>query len=141
MGYASNIAVLYKLVVVDNKVLAPEFSSLTVFTIFGILVSVPTAIVLGLFHVRRTGAYAADASLSVESNPYTYKLIPGKEREVLVPLMILTARGLAKVLEKQDSLDPREKAQFDRVLSKAATLMQGGTIGLTKQRDVSETLS
>jgi len=134
MGYASNIVVLYKLAVIDNKFLDPFFPSLTVFSIVGILVSVPTAILIGLFHIRRSGAYATEASLSTESNPYVYKLIPGKEREVFLPLMVLTARGLAKVMREQNALGPHEKEEFDRILAKADSLLQGEMIGHPRQR-------
>ena len=134
IGYASNLVVLYKLGVVGNHYLESVFTSLTLFAIFGVLVSVPTAILLGLYHIRRTGAYAAEASLSTESNPYVYKLIPGKEREVFLPLMVLTAKGLAKVMEQQKTLSQSEREEFERVLSKAADLLQGQMIGSPRSR-------
>jgi len=133
MGYAGNIVVLYKLGVVGNRLLEGIFTSLTVFTVFGILVSVPVAILLGLFHFKRTGAYSADASLSIEANPYVYKLIPGKEREVFFPLMVLTAKGLAKVMREQNVLSREEKEEFDNILAKADTLIQGSMIGNPRQ--------
>jgi len=134
LGYASNIVVLYRLAITDIRPLNGIFSSLTVFTIFGVLVSVPVAILLGLFHMKRTGAYSADASLSTESNPYIYKLTPGKEREVFFPLMVLTAKGLAKVMREQNALSAQDKEEFDRVLSKAETLVQGQMIGHPRQK-------
>jgi len=129
LGYSSNIVVLYKLAVVDNRYLTGIFTSLAVFTILGLLVSVPTAILIGIFHIRRSGAFAAEASLSTESNPYMYKLVPGKEREVLFPLLILTAKGLAKVMREQNALSPQEKEEFDRVLAKADRLIEGQVVG------------
>jgi hypothetical protein len=129
IGYASNLVVLYKLGVVGNHFLEGFITSLTIFTILGILISVPAAILLGLFHFKRTGAYSADASLSVESSPYTYKLVPGKEREVFFPLMVLTAKGLAKVMREQNALSIEDKEAFDQVLAKAEALIQGDMIG------------
>ncbi len=134
LGYSGNIVVLYKLAVIDNKYLTPYFSSLALFTLVGLAVSVPTAILLGLLHVKRTGAYAADASLSTESNPYVYKLIPGKEREVFLPLMVLTAKGLAKVMREQNALSPQEKEEFDKVLAKADSLIRGQMVGHPRLR-------
>jgi hypothetical protein len=135
IGYTSNLVVLYKLGVVGNHYLEWLFTSLTIFAVFGILISVPAAILLGLFHMKRTGAYSADASLSTESNPYVYKLIPGKEREVFLPLMILTARGLARIMEEQKTLSREEKDEFDNVLSKADSLMQGQMVGHPRIRE------
>ncbi len=135
LGYAGNIVVLYKLAVVDNQYLTgPVFATLTSFTIVGLLVSVPTAILIGMFHIRRSGAFAAEASLSTESNPYMYKLVPGKEREVVLPLMVLIARGLARVMREQNALSPEEKEEFDRVLGKADILIKGQMIGHPRQR-------
>jgi len=134
MGYAGNIVVLFKLGVVGNHYLEGIFPSLGIFTIFGILVSIPVAILLGLAHMKRTGAYSADASLSMESNPYMYKLIPGKEREVFFPLMVLTLRSLAKVMREQNTLSPQEKEEFDRILAKADVLIQGEMVGHPRQQ-------
>ncbi|OLB45241.1 hypothetical protein AUH73_02990 [archaeon 13_1_40CM_4_53_4] len=136
MGYAGNLVVIYKLAVVGNKYLEVVFYSLTVFAIFGVLISVPTAILLGLFHVKRTGAYAADASLSTEANPYVYKVIPGKEREVFLPLMVLTAKGLAKVMREQNALTRQDKEEFDLVLAKAESLLRGQMIGNPRQKNI-----
>ena len=134
MGYAGNLVVIYKLAVVGNKYLEVVFYSLTVFAIFGVLISVPTAILLGLFHVKRTGA--ADASLSTEANPYVYKVIPGKEREVFLPLMVLTAKGLAKVMREQNALTRQDKEEFDLVLAKAESLLRGQMIGNPRQKNI-----
>ncbi len=135
VGFASNIVVLYKLGVADNKYLAPLFlHSLAVFGIVGLMVAVPIAIFSGLYHMKRTGAFAADASVQTESNPYVYRAVPGKEKEVFVPLMILTARGLAKVMEQLKTMTPEEKREFEDVLAKADVLLKGQAVGLSSQR-------
>jgi len=138
IGFASNIVVLYKLGVVDNKYLAPFFPSLTVFGIVSLIVAAPIAIFSGLYHMKRTGAFAADAAVQTESNPYVYRAVPGKEKEVFVPLMILTARGLAKVMEQLKTMTPEEKREFEDVLAKADGLLKGQAVGLTSQRSRTE---
>ena len=126
---------LYKLGVADNKYLAPLFShSLAVFGVVGLIVAVPIAIFSGLYHMKRTGAFAADASVQTESNPYVYRAVPGKEKEVFVPLMILTARGLAKVMEQLKTMTPEEKGEFEAVLAKADVLLKGQAVGLSSRR-------
>ena len=134
IGFASNIVVLYKLGVADNKYFAPFFPSLTVFGIIALVVAAPIAILSGLYHMKRTGAFAADAAVQTESNPYVYRAVPGKEKEVFVPLMILTARGLAKVMEQLKTMTPEEKREFEDVLAKADGLLKGEAVGLTSQR-------
>jgi len=134
IGFASNIVVLYKLGVADNKYLLPIFPSLTVFGIVALIVASPIAIFSGLYHMKRTGAFAADAAVQTESNPYVYRAVPGKEREVMLPLMILTARGLAQVMDQLKTMTPEERSRFEEVLAKADLLLKGQAVGLTSQR-------
>jgi hypothetical protein len=131
IGFASNIIVLFRLGVQDNKYLSPIFPSLTVFTIVGISVAVPVGIMAGLYHMKRTAAFAADASVQTEANPYVYKTI-GKEKEVFLPLWILTVRGLAKLLERQQTMSEEDKNELQEILSKATALLEGQSVGLPK---------
>ncbi len=133
VGLASNVVVLYELAIIKNKYLSPIFTSLTIFTAVALVVFIPVGILVGLYHMKRTGAFAADASVSIESNPYIYKVVPGKEREVILPLMMLTARGLAKILDEQKTITTEEKREFERVLAKANSLLEGQAVGLQSQ--------
>lgn len=134
IGFASNLVVLFKLGIADNKYLSPIFPTLTVFTIVGLVVAVPLAIFAGLYHMKRTGAYAADASVSMEANPYVYKLIPGKEQEVFLPLWVLTVKALAKVLDQQKTMTADERKEMEELLEKANALLKGQGVGLPRQR-------
>ena len=84
--------------------------------------------------MKRTGAFAADAAVQTESNPYVYRAVPGKEKEVMLPLMILTARGLAQVMDQLKTMTPEERSRFEEVLAKADMLLKGQSVGLTNQR-------
>ena len=98
--------------------------------IVAIIISSPISVVIGLLHMRRTAAFAADASVSTEANPYVYKIVPGKEREVTIPLSILTARILLKLAA--DRLSSDEKLELEAVLAKADKLLMGQSVGLRK---------
>jgi hypothetical protein len=135
IGFASNVVVLFRLGIADNKYLSPIFPSLTVFTVVALLVAIPVGILAGLYHMKRTGAFAADASVSLEANPYVYKTI-GKEKEVFLPLWIITARGLAKVLERQDTLTAEDRKELEGVLNKANALLEGQYVGIPKRLGV-----
>ncbi len=130
VGIASNLVVLYELAIINNKLLHPIFPSLAFFAILAVVVFFPGGALLGLFHMKRTPAFAADASVQTEANPYVYKIIPGKEQEVLYPLIAMTAKGLARVLENQESITSEEKREFEEALSKANALIQGQPVGL-----------
>lgn len=130
IGFASNLVVIYKLGIVGNKLFESFFYSLTVFSIVALVVTVPICISAGLYHMKRTGAFAADASVSLEANPYIYRIIPGKEREVFLPLWVITVRSLAKVLDRQQAMTQEERRELDEALEKANALLEGRAIGL-----------
>lgn len=124
VGIASNLLLFYRLGIQDIDLLHDWFTSLTLFAITAILILLPVSIGAGLYHMKRTGAYAADATVSAEQNPYAYKAIPGKEQQVLYPILALTLKGLVKVLEKQ-SVTEEEKQEFEKALEKTNRLIQG----------------
>jgi hypothetical protein len=134
LGFASTMIVIYELALKDVPQIHDYFPHLYIFGIVALLVIGPVSIYAGLYHLKRTGAYSAEASVLTESNPYVYKAIPGKEREVILPLMMLTARGLAKVMEQQHSLTLEEQKEFEGVLAKANTLLEGSSVGLPKDK-------
>jgi hypothetical protein len=134
LGFASTMIVIYALAIVPVPFIHDIFQHLYVFGIVSILVVGPISIYAGLYHIKRTGAYSAEASVLTESNPYVYKAIPGKEREVFLPLMVLTAKGLAKVMEQQHTLTMDEQKEFQTVLDKANTLLEGASVGLPRDK-------
>lgn len=132
IGFASNIIVIYKLGVAENTIFPnnPIFQHLLYFALFSLAIIVPLCIAAGLYHMKKTGAFAADASLSTESNPYIYKIIPGKEQEVFLPLWVATVRSLVKVLDRQQAMSKEEKDEIEGILDKANALMEGRQVGL-----------
>ncbi len=144
IGFFSNIIVIYSLSIKPaiesggtvGNLLDTVFPHLTNFILIAVLVATPVCIYLGLLHMKRTGAFAADASVSTESNPYVYRIVPGKEQEVFLPLWILTTQWLAKLLEQQQNISPDERAQFKQVLAKANNLLGGQPIGLPERQSI-----
>lgn len=131
IGFASNIIVIYQLEIKNVGFLTgnPIFRSQALFALFALAIIIPLCIGAGLYHMKKTGAFAADASLSTESNPYIYKIIPGKEQEVFLPLWTATVRSLVKVLDKQQAMTVEEKNELEEILDRANALMEGRQVG------------
>ena len=140
IGFASNVIVIYKLGVSENNFLKPYFVSLAFFAILALAILIPISISAGLYHMKRTGAYAADASVSTESNPYIYKVLPGKEQEVFLPLWMMTVRSLARLLEQEKPMTADERRELEDTLSKARALLQGQFVGHPRQRMIEKTV-
>ena len=137
LGFASTMVIIYELALKDVPAISDYFKHLYVFAIVAFLILTPVSIYAGLYHIRRTGAYSAEASVLTESNPYMYKAIPGKEREVFLPLMMLTARALAKMMEQQHSITSEERREFQAVLDQANALLRGASVGLPRDKQKS----
>jgi hypothetical protein len=136
IGFASNVVVLFRLGVEPNNPLHSIFPTLGIFTAVGLLVAIPVGIFAGLYHMKRTAAFAADAAVQTESNPYMYKAIPGKEREVFIPIWILTLRALSKVLDQQKTITTEDRQEMEDILNKANALLEGQYVGLPKRLGV-----
>jgi hypothetical protein len=142
LGFVQAIIIIYSLSIKPaiesggsvGSFLGQIFPHLTNFAIVAILIGTPICIYLGLLHMKRTGAFAADASVSTESNPYVYRVVPGKEQEVFLPLWILTTQWLAKLLEQQNTMSKEDKEMFSHVLAKANGLLTGEPIGLPEKQ-------
>jgi hypothetical protein len=141
IGFVSNIIVIYSLgikPVIESggtlgSIAQTLFPHLTNFVVIAAVIISPVCIYLGLLHMKRTGAFSADASVSMESNPYAYKLVPGKEQEAWFPLVVLTAKWLARILDQQNAMTSEEKKEFEEVISKANILLKGQPVGTPEQ--------
>ncbi len=137
LGFISTVIVVYSLGIKPvigsggsvGDLFQLLFPHLSYFIVIGAAVLVPICIYGGLFHYKKTGAYAADASVATEQNPYAFKAVPGKEDEVFIPLWMFTAKALAKMLDQQNNISPEEKKQFEQAIEKAERLMTGEAVG------------
>lgn len=140
VGLVSNIIVIYSLGIKPVIASGTEpgtlgsvfdllFPHLLNFAVIAIVVSVPVCVYIGILHMKRTGAYEADASVATEEHPYAYKAVPGKEQEVFVPLMMLTAQSIAELLEQQNRLTPERRKMLDEAIEKAKRLIEGKGVG------------
>jgi len=137
LGFVSTVIVVYSLGIkptIESGGAVGDFFQLifphlSYFVVIGAAVLIPISIYGGVFHLKKSGAYAADASLATEQNPYIYKAVPGKEEEVFIPLWMLTAKALAKMLDQQNNISPEDKKQFEAAIKKAEMLMTGAAVG------------
>lgn len=57
------------------------------------ILGLPACCVIGWLHYRT--AYKADATISIDMNPYLYIAVPGKERNVIFPWMLAVLQAVA----------------------------------------------
>jgi hypothetical protein len=78
LGFLTTIVTVYYLAINNISLLKFIFPSFWLFGILALVVGVPLAIFMGLFHFKRSQAYSAEVDIGVEANPYYYKVTPGK---------------------------------------------------------------
>jgi len=125
----NTIVIVYYLLVPNVVQLQLIFSSFVIFLLVTTLVAVPVAVGFGWIHIKRSPAYTSELDISVEANPYYYKLPPGYWREAYTPLYLELLHLTKRLLEAQDLLTPDDRARIEELERKMRMLIQGGQIG------------
>jgi len=132
VGFLTTIVTVYYLAINNISFLKVIFPSFFLFGIIALVVWVPLAIFMGLFHFKRSQAFVSEADIGVEANPWYYKYPPGYTREVWGPLFAELLKYSARSLEANNLLSDEDKARLRTLEEKLKVLDQGGTIGWTK---------
>ncbi len=90
--------------------------------------------IIGWVHLKRTTSYSAEADITVESNPYSYRLIPGKEAEAFVPSYLEILTLVSKLLAAQNLLNIEEQARVKVVEGKLRALIDGNMVGSPRRQ-------
>ena len=125
---AINVIVTVYYLAINNieglKVVFPNFATwaITITTI-----GIPLSIFIGWLHLKRSPAYSSELDVSVEANPYYYKLPPGYWRDALVPVLLETMKLNIKLLNKE-TLSETEIGTLNELQKKLQHLIDVGRI-------------
>jgi len=131
IGVFNTIVIVYYLLVPNIAQLRLVFSSFVLFLLIAALVAIPVAVGFGWIHMKKSPAYTSEVDISVEANPYYYKLPPGYSREAYAPLYLELLQLTKRLLEAQNLLTPDDRARIDELERKMRRLIRGGQIGTT----------
>jgi hypothetical protein len=76
----------------------------------------------------------SEQDITVEANPYNYKIPPGFWQEAFTPVYLELLKGMAKMLEKQGLMTAEEQEQIKQLETKLETLIQGGFVGTPRTK-------
>jgi hypothetical protein len=133
-GYITTLITVYYLAIKNLPYLLDIFPHFETFSLLATIIGAPVSVAIGWLHLKRTHAYTAEADITVESNPYSYKLTPGKEAEAFAPSYLEILRLLTKILESQNILTGDDKLRIKAVEDKLQTLIEGKMVGSPKRR-------
>jgi len=134
MGFISTLVTVYYLAIKSMPEIELLFSRFWLFAILATIVGTPISVLVGWIHAKRSGLLSAEIDISVEANPYNYKLFPGYWKEVAFPAyleMLRLAKGLS---EKESLLTAQDKARIEKLEKMFKTLIEGGYVGLPRKR-------
>jgi hypothetical protein len=126
LGFLTTIVTVYYLAINNISFLKSVFPSFWLFGIFALVVGVPLAIFMGLFHFKRSEAFSAEVDIGVEANPYYYKVTPGKERELQVPFTVANIDLTLAMARKLGVLTPELESDLFQVREKYKRLGKHG---------------
>lgn len=132
LGVLNTLTLTYYLAIDNYPVLESVFPSFTYYVAITTVVGFPLLIMLGYVHMRRSSAFRSDVEVTIESNPYMYRLPPGLHREVYAPFFY----DVLTILKKSDAGEEISDKDLDKIRNldkKLDFLIGGGT--LTKPKN------
>ena len=117
----------YYLAIEKIPALKSIFPSFEYYLVTFVIIGVPLLILIGYFHFKRTSGFASEMEVTVESNPYTYKIRPGYDTVVLFPFFLLFTKTMIKY-SKNENLTQEELDTMKELQNKMKLLIDGGTV-------------
>ena len=121
------ITIQYKLLLEHIPFLNILFSNIWVFMVVaGIVFSLLS--ILGGHYIHRKRQFRLEQAVATEENPYLYKAIPGKERDLMIPVYILELEIFEELLASHNALTDEKKKQLEIFRQSLRKLKEGHTM-------------
>jgi len=134
LGYVSTLITVYYLAIKSLPYLLDIFPKFETFSLIATVIGAPMSVIIGWLHLKRTQAYSAEADITVESSPYSYRLVPGKEAEAFVPSYLELLRLVSRLLASQNLLTKEDEMRIKNVENKLQTLVEGKMVGNPRRK-------
>jgi hypothetical protein len=122
------ITIQYRLVLENAPILGSVFNNLWTFLIAAVIIFSVISVLGGHF-IHRKRQFRIEQELATEENPYLYRAMPGKERDLMIPIMILQLETLENLLRQNNALTDEKKRQFQNFKDELLKLAQGRPMG------------
>ena len=134
LGYGSTLVTVYYLAVRNIPELQTLFQRFWLFAALATVIGAPVSVMIGWVHTKRSGLWKAELDISVEANPYNYKLPPGYWKDAAFPAYLKTLRLVRALSERANLLTKEEEAEIEELEKKLKTLLEGGYVGVPRRR-------
>ena len=103
------------------------FPSFAHYVAIVVVIAIPLLATVGYVHFKRLPAYSSEVDISVEQNPYVFKLHPGWNKKVVFPMYRLLTVMLLKQASNE-KLTTKEISEIKKVIADIEHLNAGGYI-------------
>jgi len=134
LGYISTLITVYYLAIKNIPDLLNIFPHFVPFSILATVIGGPLSVAIGWIHLKRSNLYSSEADISVESNPWNYKLPPGYNKDALYPLLLAELKILHRLALKESIISDSEKNELESLEEKFQTLLNGGYLGTPRRK-------
>lgn len=124
----NTLVVTYYLAIEKIPALEIIFPSFVNYVIIISLIGIPILVIFGYAHFKRTHAFGTEQEISVESNPYNYRLVPGHQIQVFAPAFLELLKLNLKIINKEP-ISEGESKKINEIIEKLSTLCEGGWVG------------
>ena len=128
MAAINVLTVTYFLAIDNYPSLQVIFPTFVHYIITAVCIGVPLLVFVGYVHYKRSAAFAAEADINIESNPYWYKAPPGWNKEVVFPFYLNMINLMIK-MSKNEKLTSEEIEKLSDIQKSLSTLIDGEYIG------------
>lgn len=126
LSFVTTLVTLYYLAVTNITVLSEIFPHFLFFAIFATVAGIPLAVLIGWGHMKRSDAFKQEVAIGTESNPYNFRVTPGKEEKVYLPMNILMMKATKRHL--MNELTSEERRIWDELTEKLESMLRGESI-------------
>ena len=133
----NTLTVTYYLAIERAPFLKEIFPSFLHYAIILLIIGIPILVLTGFIHYKKIPGYKSEAEITVESNPYVYKLPPGFWLHVIMPYFRLQSDLLMK-MSNNEKLTEKKLEEMKKLQEKMDILLKGGFVGDTKRLKVVE---
>ena len=128
----NTLTVTYFLAIEKAAFLKEIFPTFPIYAAYLVVIGVPLLVFSGYYHFKKVPAYKSEMETNIESNPYTYKLTPGHQLEVVMPFYLTMSNFLVKI-SKNEEISDAELEQLAKLQKRMEHLLSGGYVGISKR--------
>jgi len=124
----NTLTVTYYLAIERAPFLQVIFPTFAHYAVILVIVAVPMLALTGFIHYKKIPGYKSEAEVTIEQNPYVYKLPPGYWLHVIMPFFRLQSELLIKI-SNNEKLTEKELETMKELQEKMDYLLKGGYVG------------